>query len=72
MIMMKPNQKLDLNDVRKILIKASHIKPMTEIEGVFDPVAKLFVILHKIHFTNSNPKTVPIVYLRIKMAGYIY
>ena len=72
MIMMKPNQKLDLSGIRRILIQASHIKPITEIEGVFDPVGKLFVILHKVHFTNSNPKAIPIVYLRVKMAGYIY
>lgn len=29
LIMLKPNQKLDLNAVRKILLEASHIKPIT-------------------------------------------
>jgi hypothetical protein len=71
-IKVKEENRLDLSIVKDILIKASHEKLTNHIEGVFSPIGKLFVILHKIHFVTGNPKTAPIIYLRIRTSGLNY
>jgi hypothetical protein len=45
---------------------------VTDFEGVFNPIGKIFIILHKLDFNKGNPKTTPIVYIRIKAPGLVY
>ena len=35
-------------------------------------MGKMFIILHKVLFVSGKPKTLPIIYLRIRVAGLTY
>ena len=70
--MVKPGKKFEIETARQLLVGASHEKMTTDFEGVFKPIGKVFIILHKIYFTGGNPKNLPIIYLRIKTSGFTY
>ena len=55
-----------------MLIKCTHENISGDIEGVFNPIAKMFIVLHKIVFSGFERKISPIVYLRIRTSGLIY
>lgn len=64
---------MDIKTARELLRKASHETTISEnIEGVFSPIGKLFIVLHKIVFEPGNKKSTPIIYLRIKCSGLQY
>lgn len=73
LVKVKEGQQLELSLVKELLRKASHeTSNCQNIEGVFSPIGKLFIILHKIFFENNSKKTSPIVYLRINACGLLY
>jgi hypothetical protein len=73
LVKVKDGERLPAGVAKELLLRASRQATNCQnIEGVFSPIGKLFIILHKICLESIGKKLSPIVYVRINAAGLTY
>jgi hypothetical protein len=73
LVKVKEDHRLPVSLLKELLVKASHqTTNCQQIEGVFSPIGKLFLILHRLYLDSSGKKLSPIVYVRINAGGLVY